>query len=157
MNKLLKCIDIILIQEHWLLDSTIVKLERSLQGVYVHGVSGIRETEFRAGRPFGGVAILWKANIKCKISPVQLLSRRMCAISIVIRGIHIVIYNCYMPCDTDHDHDNLTTFNDMLQEISDTSASLDAQHIVIGGDLNTDFRRLTSFFAYQSYWNIFAQ
>ena len=68
----------------------------------------------------------------------------MCAISIVISGIHIVIYNCYMPCDTDHDHDNLTTFNDMLQEISDTSASLDAQHIVIGGDLNTDFRRLTA-------------
>ena len=49
-----------------------------------------------------------------------------------------------MPCDTARDHDNLTTFNDMLQEISDTSASLDAQHIVIGGDLNTDFRRLTS-------------
>ena len=97
MNKLLKCIDILLIQEYWLLDSTIVKLERSLQGVYVHGVSGMRETEFRAGRPFGGVAILWKANIKCKISPVQLLSRRMCAISIVINGIHIVIYNCYMP------------------------------------------------------------
>ena len=25
MNKLLKCIDILLIQEHWLLDSTIVR------------------------------------------------------------------------------------------------------------------------------------
>ena len=48
-----------------------------------------------------------------------------------------------MLCDTDHDHDNLTTFNDMLQEIRYTSASLDAQHIVIGGDLNTDFRHLT--------------
>ena len=77
MNKLLKCIYILLIQEHWLLDSTIAKLERSLQGVYVHGVSGMRETEFRASRPFGGVAILWKANIKVECPTVWSTQRQI--------------------------------------------------------------------------------
>ena len=144
MNQSLKHSDILFIQEHWLLESTIVKLERLVPGAHVHCVSGMIETEFKFGRPYGGVAILWKTNIKCKVTPVPLLSRRMCAVTIFINGVNIILFNCYMPCDTDYDRDNLDSFNAVLQEICETCIRLDAHFIIIGGDLNTDFRRLAS-------------
>ena len=49
-----------------------------------------------------------------------------------------------MPCDTDYDRDNHDSFNAVLQEICETCIRLDAHFVIIGGDLNTDFRRLTS-------------
>ena len=58
IGQLLKHSDILFIQENWLLDSTLAKLQRSLPGTYVHGVSGMDETQLRCGRPFDGVAIL---------------------------------------------------------------------------------------------------
>ena len=64
INTLLKRNDIICIQEHWLFDSALNKLENSLTNAYVHGISGMKENELITGRPFGGVAIVWNKTIK---------------------------------------------------------------------------------------------
>ena len=52
------------IQEHWLLDSRISSLEDKINDVHVHGKLGMLESDRKSGRPFGGVAIIWKKNIK---------------------------------------------------------------------------------------------
>ena len=41
INTLLKCNDIVFIQERWLFDSALKKLENYLTNAYVHGISGM--------------------------------------------------------------------------------------------------------------------
>ena len=64
MNKLLKSNDIIFVQEHWLFNSTLNKLENGLTNAHVYGISGMTDTELLTGRPFGGVAIIWRKKYK---------------------------------------------------------------------------------------------
>ena len=95
-------------------------------------------------RPFGGVAIVWNKAIKCKISPVPVTSRRMCAIVIQVNGHNIMLFNVYMPSDTQYDRCNLAAFNEVLDEISDICVQYDTNQIIVGGDLNTDLNRNAS-------------
>ena len=69
MKEILQVTDILLIQEHWLLDSRISSLEDKINDVHIHDMSGMLESDIQSGRPFGGGAIIWKKNIKCKITP----------------------------------------------------------------------------------------
>ena len=64
MKEILQVTDILLIQEHWLLDSRISSLEDNINDVHVHGMSGMLESYIQSGRPFGGVATIWKMKIK---------------------------------------------------------------------------------------------
>ena len=52
-------IDILFIQETWLLPSNLYKLADIHKDYLFHGQSGIVDTELLQGRPYGGVAILW--------------------------------------------------------------------------------------------------
>ena len=63
----------------------------------MHGISGMKENELITCRPFGGVEIEWNKTIKCKISPVPVTSRRMCAMVIQVNGHNIMLFNVYMP------------------------------------------------------------
>jgi hypothetical protein len=49
-----------------------------------------------------------------------------------------------MPCDTDHDVSNVTVFNELLNDVSTIFSTLDFDHAIVGGDLNTDLTRLNS-------------
>ena len=49
----------------------------------------------------------------------------------------------YMPCDNDN-ADSLDLYVDILTQISALCDKYDAQHICIGGDLNTDLTRIHS-------------
>ena len=144
MNKLLKSNDIIFVQEHWLFNSTLNKLENGLTNAHVYGISGMTDTELLTGRPFGGVAIIWKKNIKCKIIPVELTSRRLCAVIISINGRDITLFNVYMPGDSYEGSCHLNAFNEVLDEISNTCVKYDTNQFIIGGDMNVDFKRTVS-------------
>ena len=144
INKLLERNHIIFIQEHWLFDSSISRLENQLSQAHVHGVSGMDEHELILGRPYGGVAIIWRKTLKCAITPIPLASRRLCAAMISVNGLNIMLFNVYMPCDTQHDQGNLDMFNEVLEMISQTCTEYDGHQVIIGGDLNTDLSRSTS-------------
>ena len=61
IEKLLDDCDILLLQEIWLFNSMIPDLEQTIQrDITVHGVSGMPDDEVLSGRPYGGVAIIWK-------------------------------------------------------------------------------------------------
>ena len=58
--------DIIVIQEHWLLQTELHKLNLINCEFKSYGVSAITDKIARGvlvGRPFGGVAILWKSSV----------------------------------------------------------------------------------------------
>jgi hypothetical protein len=82
ISKLCKENDIVLLQEHWLMNSQLYLLEKRIDNVLVHGCSPINESEYQTGRPYGGCAILWKDTFSCSVIPVNTKSTRLCAISI---------------------------------------------------------------------------
>ena len=95
-----KC-DILLLQEHWQLENQLDNFSSIFTGAHSHGVSEMNEQEILQGRPYGGVAFLWKESINCKIRPVKCNSNRLCAILVEQVDLSILIFNVYMPTDTE--------------------------------------------------------
>ena len=95
------------------------------------------ESDIQSGRPFGGVAIIWRNNIKCKITPISLSSRRMCAIILTVNNFDIILFNVYMPCFRMYDHNNQSQYNKVLQEISHACTDHNVDHIYIFPNSNT--------------------
>ena len=81
--------DLICVQEHWLHNCMLSKLE-SLVDARVHGVSGMNDNDLTEGRPYGGVAIIWNKKLTCQITPILLSSQRVCAVKILM--------SCYLMC-----------------------------------------------------------
>lgn len=143
ITNLLKDHDIILIQETWLLKDNL-NFYDAIPGTDSHGISGIDDSKLLQGRPHGGCSIIWKKNIVFEVSPVNLplQSNRMCAVTIRFpNGVFILIINVYMPCD--FVPDNQPKFSEALDDISVLVNSQDFHYVLIGGDYNTDFRRVT--------------
>ena len=76
-------VDIMLLQETWLLDSQLHVLS-DLSSDYMHtGKSGVdSDTGILYGRPKGGTAILWHKNLSDKVVPVETNHRRFTAIEL---------------------------------------------------------------------------
>ena len=140
-----KC-DILLLQEHWYIESDLCKLSESIGNVNVTGVSGVNERKLLMGRPYGGCALVYSKSLSCSIKPVDTQSCRLSACLIEISDdARFLVFNVYMPCDIRSDVDNIDTFKDVLQEIDIICTTYsDVNYIVFGGDLNTDLRRVRS-------------
>ena len=103
INQLMNKCDILLLQEHWQLENRLDNLSSIFTRTHSHGVSGMNEHEIVQGRPYGGVAFLWKECINCKIRPVKCNSNRLCAILVEQVDLSMLIFNVYMPTDTEYD------------------------------------------------------
>ena len=75
LNSILNNHDIVLVQEHWLLQDQLVMFENRINGINVHGISGMNNDTLVEGRPYGGCAILWKSSILCKVNPINVESK----------------------------------------------------------------------------------
>jgi endonuclease/exonuclease/phosphatase family metal-dependent hydrolase len=135
--------DILLIQEHWQHENQLDIFEKKIDGVCSHGVSGMANNTLLVGRPFGGCAILWKQSLICPISPVSCKSKRMCATKITIDSKPMLIVNLYMPCDINNVQYS-EEYKSILYEVSELCIHHNTDHLIIGGDLNTDFTRRES-------------
>ncbi|CAL4139663.1 unnamed protein product, partial [Meganyctiphanes norvegica] len=66
-----KC-DILLLQETWLYNFESKQFNNIIQGCQYHAISAMDETDImRVGRPFGGLAVLWKKNLALSIIPIK--------------------------------------------------------------------------------------
>ncbi len=55
-----------------------------------------------------------------------------------------LLFNVYMPVDTDSDMANVAEYCALLDEINAISVKLATDHILVGGDFNTDVSRQRS-------------
>jgi len=60
---LLNDCDIFCLQEHWLTSKQLSDLSCIHYGFVYAAVSGFDDSEVLAGRPYGGCAIFWRANV----------------------------------------------------------------------------------------------
>ena len=73
-------IDILSLQEHWLLTDNLVKFNFMCDRYMYHGISGVEEENQNIiqGRPYGGVAIMWKKSLFHILKPMNNKPFRSC-------------------------------------------------------------------------------
>ena len=142
LKKLLNSCDIVFVQEHWYFDDDICKIVDQIDDVNVIGISAMESRQLLVGRPHGGCAILYRRSLSCTFTPIASKSRRVCAIMMQLNAHTRILLICiYMPCDTSNDHSNLQTFMEVLSEMEYIMDTTDYDHVIVGGDFNTDFSR----------------
>lgn len=141
VRSLCKDNQLVLLQEHWLLTENLSTFEREISGISSHGVSAVDSTQLLQGRPHGGCSILWSTAMKCSVTPVETNNNRVCAVIVDLSSIRILITNVYLPVDTKFDRNNVSEFDDALLSVSTIARDRGIDHVIYGGDYNTDFRR----------------
>ena len=131
--------DFVMIQEHWYMEDQIQsELCTFINDVMVHGCYGMNSSVMLEGRPYGGCAILWKKNINIKIKHVEVESKRICALKISLPDRDVLLINAYMPYDSPEKE---IVYQETIIQIEEVCTMCNVDHIIIGGDLNTDLSR----------------
>ncbi|PZC81759.1 hypothetical protein B5X24_HaOG212203 [Helicoverpa armigera] len=104
--------DIIALQETWLSPEELAYLHSISDDFGCTGTSSMDTSAgILRGRPYGGLAILWRKSAFNNVSVIQCNSERVCAIKIVLNERSVLVFNVYMPTDVPS---NLVEFTDCL-------------------------------------------
>ena len=137
--------DIILLQETWLLESNLFKLNQvnnNFQSFSLSSMNNKVASGILTGRPFGGTSILWNKKLAHRVQILNHDTDDGRFISIEISGLNVcsdIIITCvYLPC--------VSTSSDYVVVVSNITAHLEAilddypeaEHI-IAGDFNFYF------------------
>lgn len=126
--------DIIALQETWLLPHDIPFLGTINDSFSFTGKSAVDTSAgILRGRPYGGVALLWRKAVFPAVSVIQCNSVRLIAIKIVDQDRSILVFSVYMPTDS---NDNLPEFTDCLSEMCSIIENNNIETVYILGDFN---------------------
>ena len=90
--------DVILLQETWLTNTELPILDQLHSEFYAKGISAMNlEEGVLTGRPYGGVAILWRKSITSKFQIVDCNDTRLFGLELVFGDKKIIIFNVYLP------------------------------------------------------------
>ncbi|PZC82816.1 hypothetical protein B5X24_HaOG209601 [Helicoverpa armigera] len=122
------------LQETWLLPHDLSYLS-DIHGDYAAaGVSAVDTAEgVIRGRPFGGVALLWRKNLFSAVEVIKCNSARVCAIKCVNQYQSLLIFSVYMPTDC---QENLPQFTACLSEINAIVDDCNIDLVYVMGDFN---------------------
>jgi len=136
------CVDVMLLQETWLLSSQLSKLSSIHNNYLFHGICGMPDSsDFVAGRPYGGLAILWHRSLASQVKMVPTKNKRTCAVVITLNQQKVLLVNVYLPCDNYSQSLVNPEYQDVLDDILCLWLECDAKSLIVGGDFNTDPRR----------------
>ena len=135
IDKLYNQCDILFLQEHWLHSFEFDNIYRDLQDCQFLAKSSMRNDVILSGRPYGGVAIVWKRDSPFRFERVDTESPRLVAIRAHKDYTNILFINVYMPCNTTNANEE---FIDILTEIVTLCNIYDGSDVVLGGDFNCD-------------------
>ncbi|CAG4954359.1 unnamed protein product [Colias eurytheme] len=123
-------------RETWLMPHDLGFLSEIDEDFLYHGISGVNASEgILKGRPYGGVALLWRKNLfqQTNIIDTAEENSRVVAIKFKINNLFFIAMSVYMPCDCS---DNLTEFTSTLSAMSAVVESCDVQMVYMLGDYN---------------------
>ncbi|XP_048004805.1 uncharacterized protein LOC125240776 isoform X1 [Leguminivora glycinivorella] len=134
VKQLCKFYDIIALQETWLLPNEISYLGNISSDYSFTGTSAVDTSSgMLKGRPYGGVALLWRSNLFQSVSVLQCSNPRVCAVKIVSNDRPFIVVCVYMPTDCT---DNLPEFTDCLSAVSAIVDECEVESVYILGDFN---------------------
>ncbi|CAG4975729.1 unnamed protein product [Colias eurytheme] len=85
------------------------------------------------GRPYGGVALLWRKSLFSSVSVVMCNSVRIAAIKVSLCDRDMLVFSVYMPTNSS---DNLAEFTDCFSEITAIIDSNSIETVFMLGDYN---------------------
>lgn len=85
------------------------------------------------GRPYGGLAIMWRKSTLPNVTLVDCKNDRYIAVKINLDGRNILVFSVYMPCDH---RDNLTDFTNCLAGMNAVIDDNNIEAAFILGDFN---------------------
>ena len=129
----------VLLQEHWQYEKQFIEKVKGIKPNIECVVSSpMDENITQLGRSKGGVAIIWKNNIECNINIIKCISKRICAIQVIVDEFKFILFNVYMPTDPGNGNYDIAEYKEVLQYISVTLLKYDTQLFILGGDWNSD-------------------
>ncbi|CAH2101953.1 unnamed protein product [Euphydryas editha] len=136
VRRLCKTSDVIALQETWLWPHELPYLG-SLDDNFAYTDKSSMDTTVGVikGRPFGGVALLWRKGAFQSVSLVSCDSDRLVAIKIVHDNRTLLLFSVYMPFDNNQS-ENLIEFSQCLSEISAIIESENVASVIMVGDFN---------------------
>ncbi|XP_050561669.1 uncharacterized protein LOC126912652 [Spodoptera frugiperda] len=134
VGRLCRTADIVALQETWLLPHDLQFLGSIDDAFSFTGKSAVDTTAgVLRGRPYGGVALLWRKTMFPTVSVIACTSVRLTAIKVVLHDRSMLVISVYMPTDS---VDNLTEFTECLSELNAIIESCDVESVFILGDFN---------------------
>ena len=142
VNSLLKMCDFLLLQETWKFEQEFYNIiKRKFNGYDCIYTSGMDDKVPLKGRPYGGVGILFRANLNCTTEKIETISKRMCTLKVTTDNSSMLLFNIYMPNDMRRPGEELDEFNEILAEVKDIVSKFSPIDVIIGGDFNCDLTR----------------
>ena len=123
-------IDIILLQEHWLASKALQQFDAISDNHSHVAMSSMDSSLCNAlltGRPYGGLAIMYKKQLAKKVNIIS-TGDRMIAVTLGT----LLLINVYFPYTSRTDYKDVCI--DILSDIASIISSCDAKCILIGGD-----------------------
>lgn len=139
LRKLASLSDIVIISEHNLYESQLFKLNDISKEFISYGKSAGNLDPNHIGfiPGHGGVAVMWKKDISCKVKPLRNLgSDRICTIELLTEASSVFIVGVYLP----HANCRIADYQyhlDVLEHVIE-QCSIDGDVIVMG-DFNAHF------------------
>ena len=140
IDKLFKDSDILLLQEHWFFDFEFLNFKKVLGKCNYFAKSNMKSNILTNGRPYGGVAIVFKSDIDANIEMVETISNRLLACKINWKNDYsndTILFNVYMPTNS---NENNVEFLDIMLEISSIIQIYNTYDVVVGGDFNCNMK-----------------
>ncbi|MCG7868271.1 MAG: reverse transcriptase family protein, partial [Candidatus Thiodiazotropha taylori] len=142
-QELSKTTDIFLVQEHWLFDCQLHKLDAICENFNGCGKAvdtGNPILPIQMPRGYGGTAVMWTKDIDHLITKLPDGGNRIQCIEIACKD-PVMTASVYMPCKGLKD--NTEEFADCLDQLNEIIQKYVSTHkIVIGGDFNEDLSAL---------------
>ena len=135
--------DVVFLQETWLSEKNDGCLSDIHEDYLYCSQSGMNtRNTIITGRPYGGVAILWKKSVAHCIKPVK-TANRICAVTMNLENITFLFVCLYLPCDTGSRSVLNEDYVSCLNYVQELVELHNVHGLVIGGDFNTDLNRNT--------------
>ena len=104
-----------------------------------HAISGFNDEDILSGRPYGGCAILWRADLDAKVYFVTTNNKRICSIRVCNDKHKLLLISVYMPYELDSAAAD--EFSSVLADITAITEQYSDHCFIIGGDFNVDFNK----------------
>ena len=140
LKKFIDSLDICFIQEHWLLNDHLYKINEVSPEFLSISVSGVDQSCLITGRPYGGCSILYRKSLSPFITLLDSGSNRFCALKLCdSNGLSVLMICVYMPGE--HTQDAFNAYLNILGELEGFIDRYGCDLNLIIGDFNVDFGR----------------
>ena len=142
MINIVEKIPIICNQENFILKANLFKVDNALPGYKVFK-NPAEKVCSDYGRPRNGMFIAIPPSLKDNALDLSPNFWRLQALVISFRSVKLLLINSYFPTDSMSNRADVSDLLETLHHIKHIVATAEFDHLVLAGDLNTDFIRNT--------------